>query len=139
MNIVILSGRITADPDVRITGSGKKMCQFSLAVDAGKDADGQRQTQFHDCVTWNNGAEFIERYVKKGNRILVQGRLDKSSYVKDGQKHYSVKVIADRVEFADGANQPRNEGKPMPTQKAPESPKNEWNAGLEFTEEDLPF
>lgn len=143
MNLVIMSGRITADPDVRITGSGKKMCQFSLAVDAGKGTDGQRQTQFHDFVAWNNGAEYMERFVKKGNRILVQGRLDKSSYLKDGQKRYSVKIIVDRVEFADGANQQRNEGNPMPVNNASKTAQNQpvqddWNS-IEISPDDLPF
>lgn len=146
MNITILSGRITDHPDVRMTGSGKKVCQFTLAVDDGKDTNGQRKTQFLDCVAWENGAAYLEQYVKKGNRISVQGRLNKSSYLKDGEKRYSVKVVCDRVEFADGANQPRNEEKPMITQNAPKTAQNEpvQNAydipnNYGISDDDLPF
>ena len=105
MNLVILVGRITADVDIKMTTSGKKVCSFTLAVDDGKNADGSRRTQFPDCVAWEKSAEFLERYVQKGNRIAVVGRLTKRAYESNGQKRYVSEVVVDRVEFADGANQ----------------------------------
>ena len=121
MNKAIVCGRITSEPDIRMTSTGKKVCKFTLAVDDGKNADGSRRTQFIDCEAWNQSAEFMERYVKKGIRILVEGRLNKTSYEKDGQKHYPTNVVCDRIEFADGANQPQNEYSSVPTQNAPKT------------------
>ena len=145
MNKAILCGRTTADIDIRMTTTGKKVCKFTLAIDDGKNADGSRRTQFIDCEAWNQSAEFMERYVKKGIRILVEGRLNKTSYEKDGQKHYPTNVVCDRIEFADGANQPQNEYSPMPTQNAPKTaqkqPEDDFGIphGLNFDESDLPF
>ena len=147
MNKVYLMGRLAADPEVRVTQSGKKVCNFALAISMGKD----KPAQFHDCVAWDNTAEFLGRYTHKGNRILVEGRLDKSAYEKDGQKRYITSVIADRVEFADGANQPQNGATSMPTQTAPKTAQNQPSVAFPFTaqevemmnngisEDDLPF
>lgn len=121
MNLVILVGRITADVDIKMTNSGKKVCSFTLAVDDGKNADGSRRTQFPDCVAWEKAAEFLERYVQKGNRIAVVGRLTKRAYESNGQKRYVSEVVVDRVEFADGANQPKNEYSSAPAQTAPQT------------------
>lgn len=150
MNKAILCGRTTADIDIRMTPTGKKVCKFTLAIDDGKNADGSRRTQFIDCEAWNQSAEFMERYVKKGVRILVEGRLNKTSYEKDGQKHYPTNVVCDRIEFADGANQPQNEYSSMPTQNAPKTAQNrsqqnddfgipQYSEGLSIGADDLPF
>ena len=143
MNKAILCGRTTADINIQMTATGKKVCRFTLAIDDGKNADGSRRTQFIDCEAWNQSAEFLERYVKKGVRILVEGRLNKTSYEKDGQKHYPTNVVCDRVEFADGANQPQNEQTSVVKQNAPRTaqnqPVNDWqNIDIDF-ESDLPF
>lgn len=121
MNLVILVGRITADVDIKMTNSGKKVCSFTLAVDDGKNADGNRKAQFLDCVAWEKAAEFLERYVQKGNRIAVVGKLTKRAYESNGQKRYVSEVVVDRVEFADGANQPKNEYSSAPAQTAPQT------------------
>ena len=155
MNKAIVCGRITSEPDIRMTSTGKKVCKFTLAVDDGKNADGSRRTQFIDCDAWNQSAEFLERYVKKGNRILVEGRLNKTSYEKDGQKHYPTTVVCDRVEFADGANQPQNEQTSVVKQNAPKTAQNQYyqaqpyqpspevemaaQYGLDISADDLPF
>jgi single-strand DNA-binding protein len=125
MNLVILVGRITADVDIKMTTSGKKVCSFTLAVDDGKNADGSRRTEFPDCEAWEKAAEFLERYVHKGNRIAVVGKLTKKTYEVDGQKRYSTKVNVSRVEFADGANQPKNEYSSAPVQTAPQTAQNQ--------------
>ncbi len=146
MNKAIICGRITANPEIKMTTNGNKVCRFTLAVDDGKNTDGSRRTQFIDCEAWKQSAEFLERFVKKGNRILVEGRLNKTSYEKDGQKHYPTTVVCDRLEFADGANQPQNGVTSMPTQTAPKTaqnqPKND-DFGIPdsygISTEDLPF
>lgn len=101
MNRIILMGRLAKDPDVKVTTSGKTVCTFTLAVDrpfSGKD--GKREADFINIQTWNKTAELIGNYVSKGQRLLVDGRLQIRSYDgKDGQKHYATEVVADRVEF----------------------------------------
>ena len=101
MNKIILLGRLVKDPEVRVTTTDKTVCTFTLAVDrpfSGKD--GKREADFINIQTWNKTAELIGNYVSKGQRLLVDGRLQIRSYDgKDGQKHYATEVVADRVEF----------------------------------------
>lgn len=101
MNRIILLGRLTKDPEVRITPNEKTVCTFSMAVDrpfVGKD--GKREADFIPIQTWNKTAELIGNSVSKGQRLLVEGRLQIRSYDgKDGNRHYMTEVIADRVEF----------------------------------------
>lgn len=150
MNKVIVCGRTTAEPDVRMTQSGKKVCQFTLAIDDGANKDGSRRTQFIDCEAWEKSAEFMERFVKKGLRILVEGRLSKRMYEKDGVKHYPTNVIAERVEFADSlknANSQQNEQKPMAQQNRSQNAQNQpytnnddfGISGIDINMDDLPF
>lgn len=144
MNKAIICGRVTADVDVKLTGSNKKVCRFTLAVDDGKDANGERRTQYIDCVAWERSAEFMERYVRKGVRILVEGRLNKSSYERDGVKHYQTSVIVDHIEFADGANQTQNDTYSAPTQNRAQNAQKEpsqpsWANDFQINDSDLPF
>lgn len=108
MNRVILMGRLTRDPDVRYSTGERQMAiaRYSLAVDrrrASRSADGSEQTaDFINCVVFDKGAEFAEKYFHQGMRVLVSGRLQTGSYTnKDGQKVYTTDVIVDDQEFAD--------------------------------------
>lgn len=101
MNRIILMGRLVKDPDVKVTTSGKTVCTFTLAVDrpfAGKD--GKREADFINIQTWNKTAEVVGNNVSKGQRLLVEGRLQIRKYQdKQGQNRTMSEVIADRVEF----------------------------------------
>ncbi len=101
MNRIFLLGRLTRDPEVRITPTEKTVCTFTLAVDRPFSAkNGQREADFINIVTWNKTAELCGNSLTKGQRLLVEGRLQIRSYDgKDGNKHYVTEVIADRVEF----------------------------------------
>lgn len=101
MNRIFLLGRLTRDPEVRITPTEKTVCTFTLAVDRPFSAkNGQREADFINIVTWNKTAELCGNSLTKGQRVLVEGRLQIRSYDgKDGNKHYVTEVIADRVEF----------------------------------------
>ena len=101
MNKAIIIGRLTRDIDLKITNSGKSVCSFSLAVDRGfKDADGNKQTDFIDCVAWGATAENLATYQGKGSQIAVDGRIQVRSYeAQDGSKRKAVEVVAERVEF----------------------------------------
>ena len=99
MNIVILSGRLTKDPDIRYTIPKKAVASFSLAVDDGKDKDGNRKTQFLNCVAWEKTAELLDQYFKKGDGLTVNGKLTSRSYEKDGKKQYVTEVLVSGIEF----------------------------------------
>ena len=99
MNIVILSGRLTKDPDIRYTNSKKAVASFSLAVDDGKDKDGNRKTQFLNCVAWEKTAELLDQYFKKGDGLTVNGKLTSRAYEKDGRKQYVTEVLVSGTEF----------------------------------------
>ena len=132
MNRIILLGRLVKDPEVRVTPTEKTVCTFSLAVDrsfSGKN--GQREVDFINIVTWNKTAELCGNSLKKGNRALVEGRLQIRSYDgKDGNKHYVTEVIADRVEFIE-----RNE---KTVQKEESGPMEGFGSEVQFDEE-IPF
>jgi len=100
MNRIVLLGRMTKDPEVRLTQSGKTTASFCLAVDRPFTRDGNKETDFINIVAWNKTAELVGNNVSKGQRLLVEGRLQIRQY-KDqtGQNHYITEVIADRVEF----------------------------------------
>lgn len=103
MNNVILMGRLTRDPEVRYTPTGRVVCQFTLAIDrAFTNQDGQRDTDFIPVVVWGKQAERLGNSVTKGQRLLIEGRIQTGSYeAKDGTKRYTTEVIADRFEYVE--------------------------------------
>ena len=98
-NLVILLGRMTRDPELRYTSGGKAYTNFTLAVQKTKD-----EAEFIDCIVWEKTAETIAEYFRKGNRILIQGRLSVSSYEQNGEKRKSTKVQVFSFEFVDNKN-----------------------------------
>ena len=101
MNKIILLGRLTRDPEVRYTSTGKVVCQFTLAVDRPfANQEGQREADFIPVVIWGKQGETCGNYLTKGQRALVEGRLQIRSYnAKDGGKRWITEVIADHFEF----------------------------------------
>ena len=100
MNKVILVGRLTRDPEVRYTQTGKVVATFTLAVDRFTAPGGQREADFIPIVVWGKVAEVCGNSLTKGQRVLVDGRLQIRSYEgKDGQKRWATEIIAQSVEF----------------------------------------
>lgn len=101
MNRIILLGRLVRDPEVRYTPNGRVVCQFTLAVDRPfANQEGQREADFIPVVIWGKQAETCGNSLTKGQRALVEGRLQIRSYdAKDGNKRYVTEVVADRFEF----------------------------------------
>lgn len=101
INNITLMGRLTADPELRTTQTGRSVSSFSIAVDrAFSRAGEERQTDFINIVAWQQQAEFVCRYFKKGSMIALTGRLETRSYEdKNGNKRTAYEVIADRVSF----------------------------------------
>ena len=106
MNIAILMGRMTRDPELRYTSSGKAYANFTLAVQKTKD-----EAEFIDCMAWEKTAETIAEYFRKGNKILVQGRLNVSTYKKDGENKKMTRVMVYSFEFVESANTAKNSNK----------------------------
>lgn len=99
MNKAILVGRLTRDPEVKYTPSGKMVATFTLAVDRGYQKDKEnKEADFVPIVVWGKAAEFCGNYLNKGSKILVDGRLQIRSYEKDGQRRYATEVIAHSVD-----------------------------------------
>lgn len=101
MNKIILMGRLVRDPEVRYTQTGKVVCQFTIAVDRPfANQDGQREADFIPVIVWGKQAELCGNSLTKGQRVLVEGRLQIRSYdAKDGSKRWVTEVIANGFEF----------------------------------------
>lgn len=100
MNIVIITGRLTADPEIRNTQTGKTVAKFSVAVNEGKSKDGAERVQYFNISAWDNQAEVLQQYAKKGTKIMVQGSLQNRSWDKpDGTKAYATDILLSRFEF----------------------------------------
>lgn len=104
MNKVILIGRLARDPDVRYGGANGDMAvaRYTIAVNRTRKREGDPESDFFNCVSFGKLGEFVDRYLHKGTKIIVDGELRNNNYTnKDGQKVYAVEVIASNVEFAE--------------------------------------
>ena len=162
MNKVILAGRLTRDPESRMTQSNMEISRFSLACQSDfVSRDGERDTEFINCVAFNRSAQTINRYCRKGQMILVQGRIRNSSYdAQDGTKRYTTDVVVDNFEFLGSRNDGGNtnnysnpssnnsvayspEAPQMPgsveTTDISEDPYKDFGDELTLSSDDLPF
>ncbi len=104
MNKVILMGRLTREPDIRYTQGENSMAiaRYTLAVNRRIAKEGEQSADFISCVAFSKNAEFAERYLHQGTKIVVEGRIQTSSYTnKDGQKVYTTDVVVENSEFAE--------------------------------------
>ncbi len=104
MNIVVLTGRITKDAEIRYSQGNEPMAiaRFSLAVDRKYKKDGEQGADFISCVAFGKRAEFLEKYGKKGTKFNLDGSIQTGSYTnKDGQKVYTTDVIVNNIEFGE--------------------------------------
>lgn len=100
INRVVLVGRLTKEPELRTTPSGAKVCQYTLAVNRTRKAEGQPEADFINCVSWNKTAELMNQYLSKGALIGIEGRIQTRSYDNsNGCKVYVTEVITDSVQF----------------------------------------
>lgn len=121
MNLVILSGRITKDADVRYAQSGDNMAiaRFTLAVDRrGKKEEGQQTADFIGCVAFGKTAETIEKYTSKGTKIMLRGHWQTGNYkTKDGATVYTNDCIVDEFEFAESKKETQETAPSAPADK----------------------
>jgi len=139
MNKVILMGRLTKDPDVRSINAAEGttlVVRYTLAVDRRNSKDGQQSADFISVVVWNKGAEFAYKYLHKGSKILLTGRIQTGSYTnKDGATVYTTEVVAEEQEFAESK---KNDDSPAAVQGNPIANEGFMNIP-EGIDEDLPF
>lgn len=126
MNKVYLSGNLTKDPTVRYTPSGKAYARMAIAVNRPFSKD---TTDFFNLLAWEKRAETMGEYLKKGSRILVEGRIQTNSYEKDGVKYNGVEIVVDNFEFAGGKSDAKPDSKP----------KNDIPDNPPFDPDDTPF
>lgn len=111
MNKVILLGFLGRDPESRFTQSGMAVCKFSVATN--EYAKGEKKTTWHNVTCFGKTAELAQAHLAKGRQVSIEGRIDYQSWEKDGVKHTTTVIIADRVEFISGGtdrdNTPRAE------------------------------
>lgn len=151
LNVVVLQGRLTADPELRQTPQGVPVCRFSIAVERAYRSGEERKTDFINITAWRSSAEFVSKYFHKGSAILVEGRIQTGSYVdKDtGKNRTSFDVIANNIHFgesksASAASQASGAGNASYSRPAAE-PAAAFSAGSadDFAvieeDEDLPF
>jgi len=124
INQVILMGRLTRDPEMRTTTTGKTIASFSLAVDRGGQDD---QADFFDVTAWEKLGELVNQYLSKGRRCLVQGRLRQDSWddKETGKKRSKVEVVATDVTFLDGPSGDGGGNAPSQTQNKPAAKKSD--------------
>ena len=101
-NLVVLTGRLTADPELKTTQSGISVTSFSIAVDRRYRAGEERQTDFINIVAWRQSAEFVAKYFKKGNMIGIEGSIQTRKYTdKNGNNRTAFEVVANNVQFVE--------------------------------------
>ena len=106
MNKVILMGRFTRDPEIRYSQgeNSTAVARFSIAVDRRLKREGEPDADFFNCTCFGKQAEFVEKYLHKGTKVVISGRIQNDNYTnKDGQMVYSVRIMVDEIEFAESA------------------------------------
>jgi single-strand DNA-binding protein len=158
LNQVQLIGRLGKDPEIKYTGSGKAVANFSIATEEKwKNQAGEKQskTEWHRCVAWGKLAEIIQNYVKKGNLIFVQGRIETRKWEdRDKITRYSTEIVVDKMQMLgsknDGANRPEAPAREDADFDAPggervsqpaqtESVQPGYVGGSEVDDSDIPF
>lgn len=106
MNVAVMIGRLTAEPEMKKTQSGLSVLSFTVAVNRGYVKAGEeKQTDFIDCVAWRQQAEFISRYFHKGSMIAIQGEIQTRNWEdKNGSKHKATEIVVSNVSFCESKN-----------------------------------
>ena len=119
MNKVILMGRLTRDAEVRYGNNNNAVARYTLAVDRRYKRDGEQTADFINCVVFGKGAEFAEKYLRQGTKIIATGRIQTGSYTnKEGQKVYTTDVIVEDQEFAESKAASQENTQEPPVRKA---------------------
>lgn len=148
MNKALLMGRLTADPEIRYSQNQNATCvaRYTLAVDRRFKRDGEQQADFIRCVAFGKAGEFAEKYLRKGTKISIVGRITTGSYTnKDGQKVYTTEITIEEQEFAESKSASQRQGDDQQqsadygVQNTPQPQPDEGFAPIPDDDGDLPF
>ena len=135
VNVVVLMGRLVADPILKPTVNGIEVCNFTIAVDRRYNKPGEeRQADFLDCVAWRQSAVFVDKYFSKGSMIAVNGYIQTRTYEdNNGNKRKAFEIVADNVSFCGNKGQSIGGASSKPEESSSDAD------FQEIPEEDLPF
>lgn len=150
INTAVLTGRLTRDPELRVSQSDVQVCNFTLAVNRPfKDRNGENQADFINCVAFRKQAELIKQYMSKGSLLGIEGRQQSRSYEnKEGQRVYVTETVVEKITFLESNknnntsnNQSNNQGNYNQgnNQNNNNNPFNNSNDNVNITPDDLPF
>ena len=128
MNLTVSMGRMTDEPKITETSTGKKKAEFNLALNRTKEG-----ADYPRYIAWEKKAEFVENWCHKGTKLLIEGHIQTGSYDGKNGKVYTTDVICDKIEFAESKAKDGTEGQPK------ENPKDDWMNIPEGIQEELPF
>lgn len=142
MNIVILMGRLTKDPEIRYTAGddGNQIASYSIAVNRVYKRDGQPESDFFDCVCFGKQAEFAEKYLRKGIKMVIQGRIQNNNYKdKEGRTVYRNQIVIVSQEFAESKNAQSGSSSPRQEAAKPKADADGFMNIPDGIDEELPF
>ena len=141
LNVVVLTGRLTVDPELKTTANGVSVCSFPIAVDRRFSRTAEdRQTDFINIVTWRSSAEFVSKYFKKGQMIAIEGSIQTRRYQdKDGNNRTAFEVVANSVQFADFARKDSDSAAPAATPVSFSNADAGDFTSIDEIDDDLPF
>lgn len=147
INRVVLVGRLTRDPELRRTSSGIAVASFTIAVDNRVKSGAEKSASFIPCTVWNQAADNMAKFTRKGSLVGIEGRLNQRTYdAKDGRRVNVLEVICDTVQFLD----PKGSSNVENTASQPEAPFAQPNtnseetsdrnlSSIDITDDDFPF
>lgn len=139
LNKVMLIGNLTRDPEMKSLPTGMKVTNFSVATNrVWKDKDGSKKesTEYHNVVVFGRQAETVAQYMKKGNNLMIEGRLQTRSWESDGKKNYRTEIIADNVQFGSRSSSDSSSSSAPSKNNSEESPKAPDLDTIEYPDED---
>lgn len=141
MNSTIICGRLTRDPEIRYgQEKGTAVARFTVAVGRPFMRDGKRESDFFNCVSFGKNADFVEKYIKKGARVVVRGHMEQDNYTnKDGEKVYDWKLVCDEIDFGESKSDRTADGS-TGNKEASKEPKTDENGFMDIPDDlDVPF
>lgn len=142
MNKVFMIGRLAADPELRTTQSGTPVATYRLAVNRRRSAEATQEADFFPCVAWGKGAEFAAKYMRRGMKIAIAGRLQTRAYdAQNGTKRYVTEIIVDEHEFCEsrGAAAPEQAAPAAPSAPAAQNARPADGGYTQVDDDELPF
>ena len=144
MNKAILIGRLTRDPEIRYTQTNRAVAQFAIAIDRPfTNQEGEKEADFLNIVVWDKQAENAGKYIHKGSKVAIEGRIQSRSYENEkGEKRYTTEIIASHIQFLD-SKKDDSKFNSMPEPPAPKEkesdPFEQFGNEVSISDDELPF